>query len=66
MKLVIVALVVVAALVPAFAVMPTAEACQPRSWICPLNGEWYHTCGTASVPPVAQCAGDTLRDLTLP
>lgn len=42
-----------------------ADACRPLSWICPLNGQYYHMCGTG-VPPIVYCAEDTLRDATLP
>lgn len=44
-----------------------AQACRPMTWICPLNFQYYHTCGgTVTVPPIVQCAEDTLRDATLP
>lgn len=45
---------------------PVADACQPLTWVCPLNGQYYRICGTASPPPIVQCTLDTLRDATIP
>ena len=42
------------------------EACQPLSWVCPLNGQWYYICGTHIPPPIVQCARDTIEDASLP
>lgn len=47
-------------------VVEDAAACQPLWWRCPLNGNYYAVCGTASPPPIVKCAQDTLRDLALP
>lgn len=49
-----------------FATAP-ADACRPMSWICPLNGNWYSSCGgVVTIPPIVRCAEDTVRELTLP
>lgn len=64
--LVLLSLVSALVVVPATVVLPAADACQPLSWYCPLNGQYYYVCGSTSPPPVVKCAQDTLRDLTLP
>lgn len=67
MKLLLPALLIVAvAIVPATLTLDTADACQPYSWICPLNGQWYQICGTNIPPPIVKCAEDTLRDASIP
>ena len=66
MKLLLAMAILAAALVPATLTLETADACRPMSWICPLNGQWYHTCGTHVPPPIVWCVEDTVRDLSIP
>ena len=44
-----------AVLAPAAAVLPVADACQPLTFVCPLNGKEVHTCGTQVPPPIVYC-----------
>ena len=63
---IVLALFLSLALAPALLAPPTAEACQPLSWWCPLNQRYYYSCGTQVPPPIVTCALDTVRDLHLP
>ena len=70
MKLLLIALVLSAAVVlPAMMTLPTADACQPLSFRCPITGQYVHTCsGTVSVPPIVYCVPGILDQVvpTLP
>ncbi len=64
--LLIVALFATLVIAPALIATPTADACQPVFWRCPLNGQWYVSCGPSSPPPALMCARDMADIARLP
>lgn len=42
----LVALIATLALAPAFATLPTADACQPDQSYCAIDGQLHYGCGT--------------------
>lgn len=40
---------------PALAFVPEADACQPYSYYCPIDGEYHYACGSQIPPPGVSC-----------
>lgn len=62
----LVSLVAAVALVPAFATLPVADACQPYQYYCPLGG-WYYGCSGQIPGALVKCIQNAeLGPLPLP
>lgn len=46
LKPVILVLAAALVLAPAFATLPTVDACQPYTYYCVIDGDYHHACGT--------------------
>lgn len=41
---------------PALAFLPEADACQPYSYYCPVDGRYHYACTGQLPPPGVSCA----------